>query len=307
MKKKFTIVFLSILFLGIVSFICYGLFGVKTDETVQVYAKSISIANCPRQINLYIKNQIELDENFCTVLPENYNLGIRAVVLDSKYQENDGIAILKNTIIPKNLGCYYIKFSAKREYGEPVSDYLKINVVEKPKDANDSLELNSNYFSSPVGQAFDLSTALSNVSQFSRDIEFQISGKTISSTFSPTEVGLYGVKAYIKMAGYKKVAYFNFEATDISNLNIELSDGLGNKYSNGAEICFNLTDKVGFLTYQVTDSKEQTVMISLSDENIVKVSADAPIIVINLLNVGKTNLIIMKGNQRFELVIIIKE
>lgn len=295
MKKSLVKGLLFLGIFGILFLICFCVFCVEDNRKISVYANSIVLANCPRQIDLHIENMIELDDSFLVVSPNDYNMGIKIKVLDSNYNETNGLEVRDNIIIPRMVGCFYVRFIAQKSDVRQVNDVLKINVFNETNGEVSYLKPISTYFSAPAGMVFNLSETVNGFNKFLKPVKFEIDGKEEDANFTPTKEGIFNVVAYLDMTGYRYITSFTFESKDESGQTIKLYDESGNEIFDGEELRVNLSSKVLFLSFKVVDGLSQAINIKSSDERIASVQADAPIIAVELRKEGKVTITLFKG------------
>lgn len=253
---------------------------------------------------MYLKNQIVLNDDFCSVTPADYTSGITTEVLDSEYNESGGLRVYKNTITARKTGSFYIRFKVLISYGMYSYDTLKVNVVNHSKDAVDSLELTSNYFKTSVGKSFNLLTTLDNVTKYTRSVKFELNGEEINSDYTPTLAGVYSVKAYVDLEGYKNITSFQFEAKDESNYELVVYGEAGDEFSDGT-ITVDLSKSLILLSYDIIGMDNQDIIASISNPLVANVDVCAPIISIELKSVGEAELKLVKDKAELIIKIVV--
>lgn len=304
MKRHALPAILIISIFSVLGFICYCIFCFDEEAQGSVYANSIVISNCPRSIDMYLKNQIVLNDDFCSVTPADYTSGITTEVLDSEYNESGGLRVYKNTITARKTGSFYIRFKVLISYGMYSYDTLKVNVVNHSKDAVDSLELTSNYFKTSVGKSFNLLTTLDNVTKYTRSVKFELNGEEINSDYTPTLAGVYSVKAYVDLEGYKNITSFQFEAKDESNYELVVYGEAGDEFSDGT-ITVDLSKSLILLSYDIIGMDNQDIIASISNPLVANVDVCAPIISIELKSVGEAELKLVKDKAELIIKIVV--
>lgn len=295
MKKSLAKALLFFGIFGILFLICFCVFCVEDNRKISVYANSITLANCPRQIDLYIENRIKLDDDFLIVSPIDYNMGIKVEILDSNYNETNGIEIRDNIITPHMTGCFYVRFIAEKASAREVNDVLKINVLSEIDDELCYLKPISTYFSAPTGEIFNLSDTVNGYNRFLKSVKFEIEGEEVDSNFIPTKEGAFEVTSYLEMTGYRYITNFTLEVKDVTGQTIKLYDEGGEEIFDGDEINVSLSSKVLFISFEVVDGLSQVVSAKSSDESIAIAYADAPIIVVELKKEGNVTITLTKG------------
>ena len=232
-------------------------------EDGRIYATNVFL-NCPRELTITVGSEVKLADGFLTIEPANTTEKLE-IEISSKVGNDDGISFGNNTILAKNTGYYYIKFSVPESDKYDAYDTLVVHAVE----TNQGIEQIKN-------SAFEQETC--NINElFNINPIYSVSSVQTSSSieFSNNEFKLNSVgSANINITLTLGLVNYNYEFIFTIN---KLPDppkyqiNISNYETNNIELDF-VFNKIYTIAYEITNEDEkdvpQSVDASVSDESI---------------------------------------
>lgn len=297
----------------VVSIVCYFVAINKNKSKQVVYAESVCFTNGVGGCELFIDNELILDSSLVTIVPANCSFQPEFSVV--KYGSDSNDIIKTGTHYKfKSTGKYIVKCSVKS--GEYDTSYtsatMTVKVVDEPTLTNMHILPTTNS-AIDVGQSIDIST-FANIT-YPDEAKISITTSQHLRYSNGNITALKGGKASVEIT-LKLFNIFIYHKLNIDVIGEIMPQSYDIKFTFGQDIYYNndeikisLSSNSYALGYQLLNFKNQQIICSTNNNNIVILISEAPFIVFQTLNAGRVTIFITpieNPSATFEVYLIIE-
>ena len=304
--KRLRITFAVISTISLIVFLALTLFNgdfrKDKESAEEIFATDITISVEFRSLTLYLGNTLKFNDNPYVVTPSNYNQGVEVKILNYIGQEKEGAIFKDNCFKATEAGTYYIRFIVKTKYNTTKYDTIKISVIDKIDENCKSVITKQEASTISTKESLDVADFISVNNLGGSSLRYKATGGIMNgSIFIPKGMGTYTIEIIIDNGDYLIVSFFTVVVELDDEIGISLYDVTDRKINYGDSITYILSDQVAMFSYIVDGLIKQIITVEITNKEIVSLmSCDAPIIVVELTNIGETEIIIKIPNNNYE-------
>lgn len=271
----------------------------KKDE--KIYATDITISADFRSLTLYLGNSVKFTDIPYTVKPTEYNQGVEIKIYNSVNQEREGASYENNCFIATETGVFYIRFIVKTKYDTTKYDTIKITVTDKPDETYKSVVLLQKARTITMKETLDIANFVNVYGLGMSIITYKCDTVDMDdSVFKPTNVGTYKIEIIINCDNYLIFDIFTVVVNSCEDINIVLYDVTNTKIERETKYNCILSNTVVIFSYIVEGLNNQRITVQVENDKIVSfISSDAPLIILELIDMGETEIIIKIPNNSY--------
>lgn len=296
-------ILISIAIISASVFVGSMLFDVSKQSDKEIYATSLTVDGCPREIELVLGNYIVFDKEPYTLTPSNCNQVVEVDIVDH-LSKPVSTASYDNLVFKADaVASYYLRFKAMNKNGNYYKDILKIKVVDKLDATTGWVNTVDSSISTVTGSPVDLSKMISIVNS-EKSPTFYLNGERMPANFTSTKVGNHKLYAGLKEENYMKCVDLSVYVSPQSPYDIKVFDIFGTEIPANSLVEVELTSKYYVCTFEIPGGESQEVTVVSSNTKCIFVeSYDAPLINLKLLTNGESELTISYKTKSVTIVV----